>query len=368
MDYESVVGEQPTHGSRWRPALVATLVVAVAASVFALTSPPDDLPAAESPRAPTTEPGPSGDKSIAANDEPSTAGSPDPTTSEPGHFGELITRDGDAVTATGTVVRSGDDPPAICTPQPIAAALAVVARPSAEPYAPACSPLSVPLEVDVWSLPGWTQQDGVGYTASIVTVNGVWRDGTLLVASATAAEAAPGPELGDAWQVPCVPPDGGWAAGDSAGADPELLPTFESALAAEVVAHPDRYHANWYGYPDGDPFAPDAPKGDFGRALPEHVVMVVSTVQEPSEVCEQLAALYPGNLCVTQVDHSSADLDAVVERLEVADGSWVLDAHSLYAAVANTLFLELPVLDDAAVARIGADATMVEVFPLVRPI
>lgn len=70
---------------------------------------------------------------------------------------------------------------------------------------------------------------------------------------------------------------------------------------------------------------------------------------------------------MTRVDFSTAQLDAVVARLAVPDGSWLLDAHSLYQSTTNRVLLELPVLDPAAVERIGADASMVEVWPLVRP-
>jgi len=355
VDAEPVIEGLPS-GRRWWPA-VAVLVVAVTAVVFVLVAPQDGPAVAGLTRAPSTALSPSGDEL--------TAGAPGPRTAEAGPLGSLVTHEGDAVTATGMVVKPSGRPPAICTTLPTAA-LATVLRPGAEQDAPACSPLSVALDVGVESLPGWTEQDGVGFTDSAVTVNGVWRDGKLVVASATAGAVTPWPEPGDAWRVPCAPPAGGWAAGDAAGADAALLDTFETALAAELAAHPDRYHANWYDYPDGDPFGPGAPMGDFGRALPEHVVMVVSTVQEPSVVREHLATLYPGNLCVTRVDNSRADLDAVVQRLEVPDGSWIVDAHSLYAAVANSVFLELPVLDAAAAARIGDDAALLQVRPLVR--
>lgn len=140
-----------------------------------------------------------------------------------------------------------------------------------------------------------------------------------------------------------------------------------AALDTELVGHPDRYHGNRVGYPDGDPNAPEAPRNDTGAPIPAHEVMIVSTVDEPTDVQAHLATIYPGNLCVTQVDRSAGELVAVVERLAVPDGSWAPDADSLYSLLSNLVQLELPVLDAAAATRIGADAELVEVWSLVRP-
>lgn len=115
-----------------------------------------------------------------------------------------------------------------------------------------------------------------------------------------------------------------------------------AALDTELVGHPDRYHGNRVGYPDGDPNAPEAPRNDTGAPIPAHEVMIVSTVDEPTDVQAHLATIYPGNLCVTQVDRSAGELVAVVERLAVPDGSWAPDADSLYSLLSNLVQLELP--------------------------
>lgn len=342
---------------RWWPAAVVAVAVAVTAVAVAVIAPDDTPSAAAGGTGVPTEPS---DPS-AAVDVSTTAPTP-----AAGPLGSLVVREGGAATATGVIVQPPGLPAMLCAPLPVAA-VATVLRPGAGKSAPACSPLAVALDVDVRSLPRWTGRDGAGFTDGAVTVHGVWRDGELVVDSATAAADAPWPSTGEAWQVPCAAPDGGWVGGDAGGLDPGLVETAEPALAAELAAHPDRYHANWIAYPDGDPFAPGAPTGDFGHPLVEHTVMVVSTVEDPSTVHAHLAAVYPGNLCVTRVAHSTTDLDAIVARLGDAGESWVLDAHSLYAAVANSVFLELPVLDDAAVARIGADAAVLHVRPLVQP-
>lgn len=122
------------------------------------------------------------------------------------------------------------------------------------------------------------------------------------------------------------------------------------AFAHEVVATSDRA----------------APIGALGEPAWKHSVMIVSTVDDPSAVHAHLATLFPGNLCVTQVGHSLAELTHVVARLAGPDG-WDLDADSLDALLANRVLVELPVLDEAAVARIGADTAMVEAWPMVRP-
>ena len=61
---------------------------------------------------------------------------------------------------------------------------------------------------------------------------------------------------------------------------------------------------------------------DMGAAMFEHTVMMVTAVDDPAEVQAELEAVYPGNLCVARVDHSLAELDAVVERLSGDDGCW----------------------------------------------
>lgn len=111
--------------------------------------------------------------------------------------------------------------------------------------------------------------------------------------------------------MPCAPPAGGWAAGDgmlSEGMDPVTYEKTLAAFADELTAHPERYHGDWTGYPDGDPFAPGAPRTELGEPAPEHRLRVISTVDEPAEVHAHLPTLFPGNLCVTRVDHSVADL------------------------------------------------------------
>ena len=272
----------------------------------------------------------------------------------------LIVREGDAVSAAGIVV-DGPGDPLLCRTNP----MVTIAHWPGEELPPSCSTLAVPLTgIEEIELPVWIERHGVRFTDGGVVVTGTWQDGALAVDAVAVAD--PAPSGLERWEVPCAPPTGGWAGWD--GLPPnqpfEYFEAVAAALAGVIDTQPERFHANWIGYPDGNP--DDAPTNDMGEPQFEHTVMIVSTVDDPSEVQAELATVYPGNLCVVQVEHSLADLAAVVGRLAVADGSWVLDEHSLDASVDNKVQLALPVLDERAAARIGADADLVEVSPLLR--
>jgi hypothetical protein len=242
----------------------------------------------------------------------------------------------------------------------------VMYAPGQEPP-PSCSPLAVHVTgLDDVTIPDWTERDGVWFTDSTVAVDGRWQDGAIAVGSVH--EADPPIDSDDlSWDVPCDPP-GGWTSADGlpAGTTPEEWEGFRIALADAMDAQPERFHGRWIGYPDGDPN--QAPVNDMGEPQFDHTVMIVSTVDDPAAVQAALAAVYPGNLCVLQVQHSLAELEAVVDRLEAPDGSWLLDAMSLDASAYNRVQLDLPALDEAAVERIGTDADLLNIAPLVRPV
>lgn len=348
----------------WRLGLIATSIAAVAIGAVAVTgSGPEPDPsgapgASTAPTSPTAtpdeEPAPrrSAAASVAAENLP---------------FGDQVVHEGDAVTAAGIVVKEPGAPTLLCRTLPRVA----IAYAAGEEPPPGCSSLAVRLSgADESALPGWTERDGVWFTEETVTVAGEWRDAALAVGSVTVGGSPWGPELADSWQVPCAPPTGGWVDGDgvlSAGVEPEAYEAIMVALDAELTAHPDRYHGNWVGYPDGDPVDSDPPYGEIGEPMPAREVMIVSTVDDPAATQAGLETVFPGNLCVIQVERSALELEAVAGRFSLADDSWTLDADSLRSLVSNRVLLELPVLDEAAATRIGADAELVEVWSLVRP-
>jgi len=143
----------------------------------------------------------------------------------------------------------------------------------------------------------WTERKGVWFTDDVVTVEGVWRVDAVAVAVVRAGGSMSQPDADD-WTVPCPPPDTGWADGDGmpwAGLAPEEVERSYLPLAEEVDGHPERYHGQWIGYPDGDPMESGAPKTDMGEPIPGHTVMIVGTVDDPVAVQAELAKIYPGN-------------------------------------------------------------------------
>lgn len=330
------------------PVLALVGVVAVAGTTYVLTN-------GSEPDAPSSN----GTPVAAAGDVPS-----DPPDDLPGELADLLVRDGDSVQSTGTVV-DADGLPRLCATAPMAA----VYRAPGDELAPTCSGLAVHLTgIDDIELPGWTERQGTWFTWDQVVLTGTWTAGSLAVSAARVAEEADLPQLDWDAEPPCDPPPGGWLLGDYGlpTDDPESWERMVSALVEEVEAQPERFHDRRVAYPGGDPFAPGAPTNDMGEPVFDRTVLVVSTVDDPATVEAELRPLFPGNLCIEQVDHSRSELEAVVQRLTVDGGSWVLEAFSLEAGSDNRVQLELPVLDKAAAERIGADATLVEVHPLVR--
>ena len=332
-------------GSRsWRrPALVALGVAAIGVGAYAVTA--------------------SGDDPTSQRQAPDLAGGQG-VVGTVGELEPLVVREGDEVQAVGMIV-DGPGDALLCRTNPVPAVAYV---PGTEPP-PTCSALAVPLAgTEDLTLPAWTERDDVWFTAATVVVNGTWGDGAIVV---TQVDEAPLPDddLDDGWwEVPCAPPAGGWGPGDGMPTDvpPEQQEAAMVPFWTEMEAHPERYHMRWTAYPEGDPMK--APTNDMGEPQFEHTVMMVSTVDDPAEVHAALAAIYPGNLCVMQVQHSLAELETVVERLASEDDGWALNSSSLGASADNRATLELPVLDEEGVTRTGDDADLLEVRPLVRPV
>lgn len=295
------------------------------------------------------------------------AGDGEVAAADAGPLAALTVHDGDSVTAVGVIVEEPGEARQVCTLGP--SDLMIFPPGEEPPYA--CSPLAVPITGgEGIELPSWIERDGVWFTQTSVTVEGVWRDGAIDIDSvAEAADGADAQPLDeDFWRVPCEAPAGGWADGDGRSMDdPAEYERVGAALSEELTAHPELYFGQWIGYPDGDPMASGAPMTDMGEPIIGHQVMIVSTVDDVTTTQARLAAMYPGNLCVTRAEHSTAEFDALAQQLAAYDDSWQADAHSLQSSTANRLQLTLPVLDEAAVAEIGADAALVEVRSLVRP-
>jgi hypothetical protein len=248
-------------------------------------------------------------------------------------LGDEVGRDGDSVTAAGKIVQLPGDTPRLCF------YLGVTTASMSQPVDAGCHPLRVPVDgVDLERLPGWTERGGGGMSGYL-EAKGTWAEGTLVVRDVFAA-IAPRPFVIP--PAPCEAPPGGWpgrpSAEDAVEAEASSL-----RLTDEVDDNPALYSGIWVA--------------DLEGAAP----IVVGTVGKVEEVRERLAEIYPYNMCVVKVDYSAAQLQPVADRLAQSDGRWWTDVDPATARV----LVDLPVLDEEAVSRIGADADKVTVRPLV---
>lgn len=254
---------------------------------------------------------------------------------------DQVVRERDAVEAIGTVLAAPGTPLKLCLLEGVRLR---GYEPDAEP-APVCSPIAVSISgVEVADLPGWTERQGVGFSSPVV-VQGRWQAGTIEVDSVAAVPAPGGasPAL-----VPCPPPAAGWIDDSFPSALEEEAAL--SALAAEIDAQPDLFAGFWRA-----PLAADA----SNRVASDAIVVGVAGPSE--DVQSRLAELYPGNLCVTEVEYSTAQLRDVAERLATADRTW----QATVEAEINRVRVSLPVFDDDALRRIADVANKVAIETLV---
>lgn len=148
--------------------------------------------------------------------------------------------------------------------------------------------------------------------------------------------------------VPCQPPAGGWGPGD--GGPPGDFTAF-NALAEHVRGNPDRFTDVWVGYPDGVPTS---------DATAARMVYVVGTTGDVDQARAELAALYPGNLCVHKVAHSAAELTAIANQLQSVSAT-PIQAEAL--VIENKVRVKVIALDPATSAILdaaGRDALIID--------
>lgn len=253
---------------------------------------------------------------------------------------DQVVRDGDRVTATGVLLQEGDQL-RLCELGP-----AILPDPGPPP---SCARgVMVEAGVAVPASVRWQETSGVRHSEAQYTITGVWRDGGIADASLAPASTGSDDSLGEQppaeeLPLPCDAPPDGWKA---PRAEPDRIEAARQALNAQVDGHPASYSGMW-----------------LARAGGEVEVMVVGTVHDPAEHQAKLAKAYPYPLCVTKVDFSAAQLDAVARRLSGA-GSWETAVLPHVARVE----VRLTVLDQAAQDWIGTSADMVTVVPFVRKI
>ena len=241
----------------------------------------------------------------------------------------------------GTLLREADGTTKLCAN--------VIATMSLPPTDAACSPVFV-LVTDVEDR--WFTQEATSGQAwsEAVRVEGSYRKGMLAVRHVEPFHPDVTPQQPAA--VPCEAPAGGWAPGQN-------IDERANALSEYVRARPDRFTDVWVGYPDGPPTM------DTGTDVTGPMVYVVGTTGDVEAARTELEAIFPGNLCVHQVAHSAADLQAIADQLS-ANSTTPIQADVL--VIENKVRVKVVALDpptNAVLDAVGRDALLID-EPLLR--
>ena len=265
----------------------------------------------------------------------------------------LVVHDDDVVEATGQVIAAPGKPVVYCPdlPQP-----AIGYPPGQEP-APSCPPGYAVTVVGVRldQLTGVTTVRGV--RVGEATLRGTWHDRVITVARQSAPTQYPVPQ-GLPEHPPCPPPAGGWRPG----------PVEAQAAQEYVQAHPDRFGQVWIGWPDGPPTGSTAAPGYQDKT---QVLVVGVATGELAAAQRDLAAVYPGNLCVQRTEYSAAQ----AERVRGAASRLMDDQRNGIISVglgSNALLpveVELTVLDERVYrALAGINPRLLDLQPAIRPV
>jgi hypothetical protein len=279
-----------------------------------------------------------------------------PSRSAPAGLDQLLVRDGDTVTASGTVVAAPGRTPRFCAPVPEAAVG------SAGPEQPPSCSLGVDLVgADLDRLSDPTAFRGTRWGRAGIT--GRYAAGAVTVTSQGPPAADPYPTPRPLDPPPCPAPAGGWRPG---ALDRSAL----SALSALIEARPSAYGEVAMTYPDGR-------SGTSGQ--PTEVALVTTTL-DPAQAEHELRTRFDGNLCVQPAVRSRAEVDAVLGRLLPSGGAGhdaALQAyreHQVFESgpdhLAGRVQLALVVLDQAAYAwlrGIDAGTGIIDARPWLRP-
>ncbi|HEX6871089.1 MAG TPA: hypothetical protein VF163_08325 [Micromonosporaceae bacterium] len=252
------------------------------------------------------------------------------------------------VRGTGTLFRAGQGQVRLCAE--------VVGTMDLPQSAAGCSPVAVPTTGVNPGLLVHTTTGGQAYSDR-VEVEGRYHGGVLAV-SRVAPAPAPSASQYQEPAIPCPGPAGGWPLGRG------LPPGDDSAIINHFVeyvrAHPDRFLDLWEGHPDGTPSA------DASYA-PTRMVFVVGTTGDVTKARAELAAIYPGNLCVHQVRANAADLDRIVTRLR---DQRTIPIEANPDVVSGLVQVRVVALDPSTLAVLdaaGRDALAIQ-EPLLRPV
>ncbi len=293
----------------------------------------------------------------ASTDTPAGSAAP-PTGSTPAPvraLDQLRVRNGDLVTASGTVLVTPGRPVRFCAPVPVAA----IGHLGPE-RPPGCS-LGVDLVgADAGRLTGAKTFGGTRWGQAGIT--GRYADGTVTVTAQGAPVAQPDPATGLPDGTPCPAPVGGWRPGPLGAGGPD-------AVTSLVQGRPTAYGEVVMTYPDGPPAGP--------TAAPEYTdateVLMVTTTLPLAEAERELRVHFSGNLCVRPAVRSRSATDAVWTRINPSDGkAW--RRHHVYEGwpdyLAGQVRIVLVVLDDDAYGWLtgaAAGTPSVDAEPWLRP-
>jgi hypothetical protein len=276
---------------------------------------------------------------------------------------DLVVRDGDLVRGFGMVVAEPGKPVRFCAPD-ADASIGGPELPDADaaPVAPACPGVTL-TGADLGRLTDREEHDGT--VSGAAWVEGRYHAGTVAVTRQTPvspAAPAPDPLGGPLPPPPCAAPDAGWQPGQL---DDGAVGTLDSYLEA----HPDQYGGDEISYPDGEPSPSDDPEPPPGPGPTQ--VLVVGSVLDQARAQRELAAIFPGNLCVTRAAHTRRQVDAVAARFDPLLGKTPQAYQSGPDYFAGRYTVNLFLLDEPTYATLtGADRNsgVLAADPWLRPL
>ncbi len=250
---------------------------------------------------------------------PTATSSPSPT---PAAFD--IVKDGQRITANAFVLDADDGGLKVCD-------LALArAEPGAEGFC-----IGPEIEIDAAD----SYRSLIGYNANIT---GTWRDGRIIVESAS---VAPIDETASRGDVPCVEPAGGWP---SLSGDIVEIEEAIGRLVDYVEARPRDFAGTW----------------SVRMAGRQAGVLVVPTTLERAAAERELRAVFPGALCVEPVEFGGEELADVAEQLRAMNRSWDVTIE----AQLNRVAVVVAAIDQETADLLEPHREMIDVRPIVRPL
>lgn len=330
----------------WLAAAAALAILALVVALFPRTAPIGPSAAPESPLAALPTPG------TTAQAPPNSSPRATPTTTLPlptststaPAFPYDIVREGDLVSVSGAII-DWSAGPIICTWE---------AWDLSNPPQPGCvDSHQVPISgIEPRELPGndWrsAREDfNEVWVTDHVQLFGLWRGGIIDYVGSVPTDKPPSPSFLSVPPIPCDPPSGGWP-GDPEDFAPEGPEGLVLSLQAEVDRRPEIYGGFWVAWNE------DTQGNVTERAL------VVGTVGDVESAARSLTEIFPANLCVVEVEYSTAELQVAVDDLTQNGDNWTVGTDP----ATNRVLVILPVIDEQAAEALAPHVDKIDVRPL----